>query len=288
MSDPSSPDYGKYLGVDDVNKAFAPAADSADKVKSWLQKSGCKNIASDGNMVSFTATVGQANKMLDTKFALYTNGQSNKLRTMGYSVPDELGDAVDVITPTTYFDNTNAHAAIPDAMALEATPVEKRAQPTIDLSCETDIVVPINATYNKTYTALSPSCLRMLYNTEGYAADPSSGSSIAFGNFLNQSASYSDLALFEEMFNIPSQNFTVLALINGGVDNQDPLTEMDGEANLDVQNIVGLADGLPVYAYITGGSPPFIPTLLQPNASENQNEPYLQYYVSPRKTATCT
>ena len=70
----------------------------------------------------------------------------------------------------------------------------------------------------------------------------------------------------------------MLALINGGVDNQDPVTEMDGEANLDAQNIIGLVDGLPVGEYITGGLPPFIPDLLTPNASTEQNEPYLQYY----------
>lgn len=92
-----------------------------------------------------------------------------------------------------------------------------------------------------------------LYNTVGYKADPKSGSNIAFANFLNESPSYSDLQKFENEFKIPSQSFEVLALINGGVNDQNPLTESDGEANLDVQNIIGLVDGLPVYAYITGG-----------------------------------
>lgn len=159
VSDPSSPDYGKYLGVDDVNKAFAPASSSEGKVKSWLQKSGCSNIMSDGKIVSFTATVAQANKMLDTKFGLYTNGETTKLRTMGYSVPDELGDAVDVVTPTTYFGDTKAYAAIPESATSDFLAIEKRDQPTIDLSCETEINYQINATYNRTYTVLTPSCL---------------------------------------------------------------------------------------------------------------------------------
>lgn len=47
---------------------------------------------------------------------------------------------------------------------------------------------------------------------------------------------------------------------------------------MDVQNIIGLVDGLPVGAYITGGSPPYIPDLLGPTQADNQNEPYLQYY----------
>lgn len=87
------------------------------------------------------------------------------------------------------------------------------------------------------------------------------------------------MAKFENIWSLPSQNFTVLALINGGVNNQDPATEEDGEANLDVQNIIGLVDGLPVGEYITGGLPPFIPDVLTPNKSTESNEPYVPYYT---------
>jgi tripeptidyl-peptidase-1 len=180
---------------------------------------------------------------------------------------------VDLITPTTYFGSMKAHRAIgnPVPSKTENIPDRKRQ---VSSSCETTVVYE-----NRTFTLLGPECFKELYNVGDYKAHPHSGSTIAFGNFLNQSASYSDLAKFEKIFNLPSQNFTVLALINGGVDNQDPLTESDGEANLDVQNIIGIASGLPVGAYITGGSPPFKPDLLSKISDpENQNEPYLQYY----------
>lgn len=38
------------------------------------------------------------------------------------------------------------------------------------------------------------------------------------------------------------------------------------------QSRLGLVGDLPVGEYITGGLPPFIPDLLQPNASLNENE----------------
>lgn len=81
---------------------------------------------------------------------------------------------------------------------------------------------------------------------------PKSGSNIAFANFLNKTPSYRDLDLFEKAFKIPEQKFAVLALLNGGVNDQDPLTQTDGEANLDVQNMAKLVGGLPIYTYITG------------------------------------
>lgn len=242
-----------------------------------MNSNGISNVHSDGSNVHFTTTVGQANKLLDTNFALYTDGNSVKLRTTQYSVPDYLGNAVDLIAPTTYFGDSQAQFKLERLEASKTVQAPSKRQ-VVQTSCETTIQYPISANQTEAFTLLSPQCLKELYNTTGYSADPNSGSTVAFGSFLNQSASYSDLAQFEQMFGIPSQNFSVKALINGGIDNQNVSTEQDGEANLDVQNIIGLVDGLPVYEYITGGLPPFVPDLLEPNASTESNEPYLQYY----------
>ncbi|KAK4546803.1 hypothetical protein LTR36_001535 [Oleoguttula mirabilis] len=277
VSTPGSPEYGQYIDLSEQNAIFAPSNYSEAKVVSWLQGAGAKNITSDGSTVSFLTTVGKANELLDASFSLYSNGETAKLRTTAYSVPDDLGDAVDLISPTTYFGSTKALRVVPRAASLQASNT-KSMPPTkrqLQTSCETTVTY---GQTNESFTLISPQCLKELYNIGNYTVDPSAGSTIAFGSFLNQSASYSDLALFEKTFGIPSQNFTVLALINGGVDYQDPAVEQDGEANLDVQNILGLIDGLPVGEYITGGLPPFVPDLLEPNASTESNEPYLPYY----------
>lgn len=272
VSEPCSSQYGQYLDIDEMNSIFGASNESIAAVTSWLQKSGATNVVNAGSEVSFTISVGQANRMLDTTFKVYTNGQTQKLRTLAYSVPDDMAKHIELISPTTFFDNTQGHRAIPSTTTNE---VSKRQ---LQTSCETVVSVPISANETQDFSLIGPECLKQLYNIGDYQVDVSAGSDIAFGSFLNQSASYSDLAQFEQIYGIPSQNFTVLALINGGVDDQDALTEQDGEANLDVQNIIGLVDGLPVGEYITGGSPPFIPDLLTPNASDNQNEPYLPYY----------
>ncbi|KAK0259976.1 hypothetical protein LTS09_005310 [Friedmanniomyces endolithicus] len=276
VSTPCSPGYGKYIDVGEQTSMFAAPMEAQNNVTSWLQGCGASNIASDGSFVTFTTTVGQANAMLNTTFGFYTNGDAVKLRTMGYSIPDELSEMIDLVAPTTYFGNTKAQRRV-----SAPTPKAKRsvmAKRQLNASCEITIQYPISANATQPFTLLSPQCLKELYNVTNYSVDVSAGSTIAFGSFLNQSASYSDLAMFEKIFDIPSQNFTVKALINGGVDNQNVTTEQDGEANLDVQNIISIVDGLPVTEYITGGFPPFIPDLLEPNASLESNEPYLNYY----------
>lgn len=179
--------------------------------------------------------------MLDASYKLYTNGETTKLRTTSYSIPDDLSDAIDLIEPGTYFASTKAHRALPnlEPSTVQHAPEKRQFEP----SCTTKVAVPISANQTEDFDLLSPTCLKELYSIGNYRADPKSGSSVAFGSFLNQSASYSDLAKFEKIFDIPAQKLELLALINGAVDNQDPATEQDGEANLDAQNIIGLVDG---------------------------------------------
>lgn len=259
-----------------MNGIFAPSKESESKVKAWLESSGAKNIDSDGTTISFTTTRGNANKMLDTSFDVYTNGEMSKLRTTSYSVPDDLGGAIDLIDPTTFFGNMQAHRAVPKVEPSQTEKIPDKRQ--LKAACETKVIYQYNSTLSIPFEVLTPTCVKELYNIGDYQVDPSAGSTLAFGSFLNQSASQSDLAKFEKIFNIPSQKLEILALINGGIDDQDPATEIDDEADLDEQNMMGIAHGLPIGEFITGGSPPFIPDLLSPNQSSNQNEPYLPYY----------
>lgn len=246
VSTPGSPLYGQYQDVNEQAAMFAPAPDAASKVMAWLKQHNAANIQRTGNMVSFTSSVGQVNKMLNTTFQMYTDGQKSRLRTTEYSIPSDLTSFVDTISPTTYFGDMKPESPMPSMPELDLE-VEKRQ---VDPSCQTPYVSP--STGNK-FLLFTPECAKELYNTKGYKADPRSGSNIAFANFLGQSPNYADLAQFEDYFNIPPQNFTILALINGGVNDQDPATATNGEADLDVEYIIGLSDGLPVYTYITGG-----------------------------------
>ncbi|TAQ91180.1 hypothetical protein B7494_g567 [Chlorociboria aeruginascens] len=253
VSTPGNARYGQHLDIDDVNALFAPTSEANDAVQSWLRNSGVTSIQSDGHFVDFATTIEKANQLMNTTFLIYESSGVSKIRTLQYSIPDDLAQDIDLISPTTFFGKTVA--AAPSVTRKRASAVQ------VDASCQTSI---------------SPSCVKELYNVGDYAPDPNSGSKIGFGSFLNESALYADLAQYEATFNIPSQNFSVI-LINGGVNDQDPATAQVGEADLDVQNIIGVSHPLPVTEFITGGSPPFIPDIDEP-AGEDTNEPYIPYY----------
>lgn len=112
VSTPGSPQYGQYQDLDSQNAMFAPSTDAVNKVKSWLSKSGAINIVSDGVTVNFDSSVAKANQMMNAAFKLYTDGQTTKLRTMSYSVPEDLAQHIDIISPTTYFGEMKAQAVL--------------------------------------------------------------------------------------------------------------------------------------------------------------------------------
>jgi tripeptidyl-peptidase-1 len=251
-----------------MNSLFAPSAASSAAVTSWLKSAGVTSYSAQGGSIWFQTNVSTANSLLSTTFKSYSDSTgATKVRTTEYSIPESLVEHVDLIAPTTFFGQTKAFRAVPN---VDIDALVTRQEPA---SCKGSLVFE-----NETFNVFTPACLISEYNIGGYKPLASSGSKIAFGSFLNQSASFSDLALFEQHFKIPSQNFSVV-LINGGTDlPQPPALENDGEANLDVQNIVSIAHPLPVTEFITAGSPPYFPDPVEPAGTPNENEPYLQYY----------
>jgi tripeptidyl-peptidase-1 len=232
LSTPGQAEYGQWLDKSDIDTQF-PVVDDTAVVK-WLKSAGISNVARDGALLKFTGSVETVNKLLDTDFAYYQNGGSTKLRTTEYSIPESLTDYIDLVSPTVNFGKTRSAAPAPSRSRKEA---HKASSANVSPACTTSI---------------TPSCLKVMYNVGDYTPKPEAGSRIGFGSFLNQSASYSDLAKYETLFDIPSQSFTV-ELLNGGVNNQSAGISDIGEANLDVQLIVAVSHPLPVHEFITGG-----------------------------------
>jgi len=245
VSTPDSASYGKYMDAADIASTFAPSDEAVSAVTSWLKENGVTSYTVNGAFVDFAATVDHANTLFAANYKYYTNGEdtTSRLRTLSYSIPDHVADHVTLVDPSTFFGSMKAmHPVGETAPNPPPSPMrnDKRASNiTVDPSCQTGI---------------TPKCLKQMYNVGSYTPDPKSGSWIGFGSFLNQSAIYTDVLRFEQINNIPSQNFTK-ELIAGGVDDQNTRNNHYGEANLDAQNIVGIAYPLPFKEYITGGSP---------------------------------
>jgi tripeptidyl-peptidase-1 len=147
----------------------------------------------------------------------FVNAGTTKIRTSQYSIPDDLVSYIDLITPTVFLGQ--ATAAVPTS-----TRKTKR-----DMTPTTPYVAPACS------TSITPACLKEMYNTVSYTPLPAAGSRIGFGIFLDQSAIYSDLFMYEQYNNITQQNITTILVPGSGATNDQNITTAQyGEANLDV------------------------------------------------------
>jgi len=230
VSTPGSPNYGKFLDRDEVEAIFPIPKDAAPKVLAWLRANGVTDYKVDGGYIDFSVSVDNMNNALNASYQYFKSGEVTKLRTLQYSVPDDLKQYIAFFDPGTFFGNVD----LPSPIAVATPPLSARTR----LSQRDDNCA----------TGITPACINKLYNLGDYQADAKSGSRIGFGSFLDESASFSDLAKFQQYYNLPSQNFTKDRF-------QDPKDGSFGEANLDVQNIMAVAKVLPVTEILTGGSP---------------------------------
>jgi tripeptidyl-peptidase-1 len=264
MSTPSNPKYGQHFqDHDEMKRMLLPSDDSVSQVSAWLEDAGVGNVKRDADWITVKTTVGVANKMLDTRFSWYISDEAKPkkiLRTLEYSVPDDVAQHINLVQPTTRF------------AAIHANHETANEIPGLFFATAVNTTVNCDAT-------ITPQCLENLYKID-YTPDPKSGSKVAFASYLEEYARYSDLALFEKNI-LPEavgENFTVVQY-NGGLNNQTSADD-SGEANLDLQYIVGMSHPLPVTEFSTGGRGPWVADLDQPDKADSANEPYLEFLQS--------
>ncbi|KAK6949817.1 hypothetical protein Daesc_008138 [Daldinia eschscholtzii] len=263
ISTPGHPNYGMHLSRNEVRAYTAPKESAVTSVTGWLANSGVKSTVNN-DWITFKTDVKTANDLLGANFAWYQyeKGGNPKLRTLSYSVPDELVENIDLIQPTTRFGQLGAKRST----IFEILPLEPEEEDDVKAAMAVDA-----ADCNP--SRVTPACIRSLYNIK-YTA-PTEGNLVAFSSYLEEYARYSDLQSFETQY-LPAakgQNFSV-ELVNGGKNEQNS-NDDSGEANLDVQYILAASYPVPILEYSTGGRGPLEPTHDQPGPSSN--EPYLEF-----------
>lgn len=213
ISTPGHPNYGMHMTREEVRSYTAPSAKAVSDVTAWIRQYDIKPKV-DNDWISISTTVGTANDLLNTTFGWYEYeaGGGPKLRTLSYSVPDEVADHVDLVQPTTRFGQLGAkRSTIFEMTIVEDDHDIKTAS--VASSKEANIAA---ATCG---TTITPDCLKSLYNIK-YTAKPD-GNLVAFASYLEEYARYSDLQTFETQYApaAKGQNFSV-TLINGGLNDQ--------------------------------------------------------------------
>ncbi|KAJ8119779.1 hypothetical protein ONZ43_g3347 [Nemania bipapillata] len=273
ISTPQHSLYGRHLSREEVRDLVKPTDESTAAVLKWLRSAGIDeaDIEEDGEWVNFKATVAKASDLLDTEFGVYSHVGSVKesIRTLSYSVPEEVRSHVTMIQPTTRFGQVRPQSIQVDHV-FEQGEVSSFLQGAATIPTQQLNVTSCNST-------ITPECLRALYKVGETQADPKAPGFFAVNGFLEQYAKHDALDSFLGKWApyATSQNFTTVQ-VNGGLDNQTDTVDSDVEANLDMQYAASIGFGQKITYYSVGGRGPLVPDLDQPDPNDSSNEPYLE------------
>jgi tripeptidyl-peptidase-1 len=176
----------------------APHPDSVEAVNSWLEFHDIDPLNSvyrsgSGDWVTFRIPVNLAEKMLGAKYNIYRHTTSGEevVRTLSYSLPKELHDHIDVISPCTYFGT------------VRSMRVSSFLQSTHHDIVQDTILVPEGSVAPRCNLTITPACLRALYNTSSYVPVSTNVNKLAVTGYLDEFASNADLQvgnLLRELF----------------------------------------------------------------------------------------
>lgn len=199
------------------------------------------------------------------------------MRTPEWSLPQHLHDLISTVQPTNAFmrpkgqRNTLKPISELDFFALpDSFPTFTPGSPVPDVS----------KVCNE--SAVTPTCLRTLYETIDYTPKAPGKNRVGLNNFLGETNIRTDIKKFLQMYRpeaAGSADTFQFEIIDNGRNDQvitpaEVAAESDIEGNLDAETILSQTYPTPLLAFNTGGMPPFKPDL---NSPTDTNEPYLAW-----------
>ncbi|KAL6230017.1 hypothetical protein BDW75DRAFT_245227 [Aspergillus navahoensis] len=235
ISDPASPQYGKHLSAKEVHDLFAPAEESVDQVRAWLESEGISGTRVSRSVnkqwLQFDATAQELERLLRTKYYLYSHRKTRRshIACREYHVPQSVQKHIDYITPGVK--TLEVARPSPKKRSLNRRGVTDASSPVIYGTNLTLTQVANNA-LGFCDQVVTPACIRVMYNiSEGSSAIPGNELGIyAFGDMYSQG----DLDLLFSTFasHIPNGTQPIVHGINGGMaptslDNAGPESTLD-------------------------------------------------------------
>lgn len=292
VSNPNSPQYGKYLTSREVKDLSSPSRSTLDAVTGWLLAHGFNesslNWSHNEDWVTLEKVpVKQVEEMLNTTYHYYQHDDGETLiRTESYSLPEDLHRHIELIQPTTMFGRIQPKSSIVRSASKPHNPrikrfeiIQRKRGAEANQSEKKPKLPPFFNSCNDPFS-VSNSCLRELYRTSSYKLKSRGQvNKIGVTAYAGERAFYDDLEDFLQKEGLPSNyNFTAVS-VNGGTNPQTNTPEemamhAGGEGNLDIQTTIGFTAPMPNIFYTISGTPPFNPDLFTPT---NSNEPYLEW-----------
>ncbi|KAJ6592907.1 family S53 protease-like protein [Mycena capillaripes] len=240
LSTPGSPEFRQWLSMDQVKAFVQPSTETVATFAGFASSNGLKPtvISPNGDWVSITLPVSQANELFAAKFEVFSHPSLTEkiMRTLSVSLPAELVGHVDVVHPTTEFVDSNPRLAPFTSFSLD-----KRAP---SASCDTSVASGV----------ITPTCLQELYGIPTTPATETSNTLLVTG-YVGQFAQTADLSDFLKLLrpDIPSNTTFTLVTTDGGTNPQNA-NDAGVEADLDIQYTTGTATKVPVTFLSVGGN----------------------------------
>jgi tripeptidyl-peptidase I len=252
VSHPDSESYGKHFTAEEVVDIFAPAEDTVDAVRSWLEGAGISKhrISQSVNKqwLQFDVKVAEAEELLKAQYHFYEHQSMGKhsIACDEYHVPADIQPHIDYITPGIKLYATNTGKSAPGELEKRTFGIGpgkgNRKPPKMPIPPS----LPTNLTDILTWTdwcslVISPECISTMYNVtlnkEGGYGYASPGNQLGIFEDLADYYSQTDLNLFFLALApyIPQGTHPTLEGIDGG---QAPTTDLEAagpESDLDFQ-----------------------------------------------------
>jgi tripeptidyl-peptidase-1 len=171
VSDPTSPNFAQYWTAQQVSDTFKPSVASYSAVRAWILAAGIppENVATapDGRgWLRSNMTVAQAESLLHTTYNLYeskSNGNTY-IACQQYSIPDDLEDDIDVITPGTTLTRVKLGSTSSSSNAVSRRSQSSQLERRYGTYPPFHPWPPAADNLTTCYTAITPNCIRALYN----------------------------------------------------------------------------------------------------------------------------
>eukprot|EP01040_Poterioochromonas_malhamensis_P002533 gene2533-2694_t len=242
VSNPQNSKYGKYLSRKEIADLTAnPVA--TDALSKFLFENGATITKKTryGEYITARAKVSTWEKLFDTEFYQFhpENPQAKPVvRALEYSIPAELSEHVELVFNTVQlptFDTTRVKGELQGSLRKAGS--------------------------------VTPALLNEYYHITSNKGN--SKASQAVYESLEQYYSPNDLAQFEKTYGIPSQ---AVAYDIGGYESDSQCVQNSNncaEANLDVQYLIAVAQGVPTTYWYDGATDAFLDWIQQVADTEN-------------------
>ncbi|KAF9077839.1 subtilisin-like protein [Rhodocollybia butyracea] len=231
------------LSTANIQYYATPTREALHSVRKWLSSNNINSQATtvSGDWIKFNITVGAANTMLNAKYTIfeYTASGKQSVRTLEYSVPEDLQEHIKAIHPASSFYHSSGGRVISITGHHHSTgSASNGASEDASSSASSSTSAAQFSDCNATVT---PACIQKLYGLPTKLVSSKTNSTIGVSGFLKEDANKADLTSFLKFFrpDIPSTTTFGTELLDDATNSQDL-----ADAGLEAYTI-GLANGIP-------------------------------------------